>query len=74
MPSSPIQTDPEIMSGAPCFAGTRVPIKNLFDYLSDGYSLDEFLEQFPSVERKDAQAVLELAGQNLLRPTPPAAA
>ena len=66
--------NPARLSGAPCFAGTRVPVKNLFDYLADGYSLDQFLEQFPSVERSDAQAVLELASQNIFRPTPPTAA
>lgn len=42
---APILTDPEIMGGTPCFAGTRVPVKNLFDYLACGYPLDEFLRQ-----------------------------
>jgi uncharacterized protein (DUF433 family) len=44
--------DPEIMSGAPCFAGTRVPIQNLIDYLEGGDSIDEFLEDFPTVSRQ----------------------
>ncbi len=57
----PIKVDPEIMGGTPCFAGTRVPIKNLFDYFARGHPLDEFLRQFPSVTREQAQAVLELA-------------
>jgi len=49
--SSVIKIDSEIMSGAPCFAGTRVPIQNLIDYLEGGDSIDEFLEDFPSVTR-----------------------
>jgi uncharacterized protein (DUF433 family) len=62
---SPIQTDPEIMGGRPCFAGTRVPVRTLFDHLAGGYSLDQMLEQFPSVRREDALAVLELAAERL---------
>ena len=54
------------MSGAPCFAGTRVPVKNLFDYLEGGESLDEFLEGFPGVTRDQAIAVLEAAAHGLL--------
>ena len=61
-----IWTDPERMSGAPCFDGTRVPIKNLFDYLAGGESINEFLEGFPGVTREQAEAVLDLARQNLL--------
>jgi uncharacterized protein (DUF433 family) len=53
--------DPEIQSGEPVFAGTRVPIKNLFDYLQAGDSLDVFLDQFPSVSRELAVAVLRRA-------------
>lgn len=56
-----IVVDPEIQSGAPVFAGTRVPIQNLFDYLEEGDSLDVFLEQFPTVTREMAIAVLEKA-------------
>ncbi len=55
-----VVVDPEIQSGAPVFAGTRVPIQNLFDYLEEGDSLDVFLDQFPSVSREMAVAVLEL--------------
>ena len=54
------------MSGAPCFAGTRVPIKNLFDYLEGGETLDDFLEGFPGVAREQAVAVLELAATGFL--------
>ena len=56
-----IKIDPEIQGGTPCFAGTRVPVKSLFDYLARGRSLDYFLEQFPSVQREQAIAVLEHA-------------
>jgi uncharacterized protein (DUF433 family) len=49
------------MHGTPCFAGTRVPIKNLFDYIEDNHSLEEFLEGFPTVTREQVMAVLELA-------------
>ena len=62
---NPINVDPEIMSGTPCFAGTRVPIKNLFDSLAHGRPLDEFLSDFPSVTREQAVAVLRLARQSL---------
>jgi uncharacterized protein (DUF433 family) len=57
--------DAEIMSGAPVFAGTRVPIKNLFDYLQSGEDLSEFLDDFPSVSKEAALAVLEMAKQSL---------
>ncbi len=55
----PIEVDPEIMSGAPVFAGTRVPVETLFDYLKKGSSLSEFLECFPTVKDEDAQAILD---------------
>ena len=63
MPPHPpvIHSDPEILGGTPVFVGTRVPLQNLIDYLAAGDSLDEFLEQFPSVSRAQAQAALELA-------------
>ena len=51
-----IQTDPEIMSGEPCFAGTRVPLRNLFDCLQENYSVEEFLADFPSVTREQVIA------------------
>jgi uncharacterized protein (DUF433 family) len=53
-----ISRDPEILSGTPVFAGTRVPARTLFDYLEEGHTLDEFLEDFPTVRREQAQAVL----------------
>jgi uncharacterized protein (DUF433 family) len=56
---SVVVIDPEIMSGTPCFAGTRVPVRNLLDYLEGGATLDEFLAQFPSVAREQAVTYLE---------------
>lgn len=53
--------NPQRMSGAPCFYGTRVPIKNFFDYLTAGRTLDEFLDDFPPVTREQARAVLARA-------------
>jgi uncharacterized protein (DUF433 family) len=70
---NPIKIDPEILGGTPCFAGTRVPIKNLFDLLEHGRSLNEFLRSFPTVEREQAVAVLEMAKQSLISTTAPAA-
>ena len=61
MNSSLVKRDPEIMSGALCFTGTRVPVKNLFDYLEGTSCLEEFLEDFPTVSRERAVAVLEAA-------------
>ncbi|MFO1267725.1 MAG: DUF433 domain-containing protein [Rubrivivax sp.] len=67
-----IVVDPEIQSGTPVFAGTRVPIQNLFDYLEEGDSLEVFLEQFPSVSREMAVAVLERARSALIPDAHPA--
>jgi uncharacterized protein (DUF433 family) len=55
-----IERDPEKLGGTPVFAGTRVPIKNLFDYLEGGDSLDVFLSDFPTVTRAQALGVLEV--------------
>ena len=66
MDSSLVKRDPEIMSGALCFTGTRVPVKNLFDYLEGSSSLEEFLQDFPSVSRERAVAVLEAARERWL--------
>ena len=54
-----IVSDPEILGGIAVFRGTRVPFKNLLDYLEGGHTLDEFLDQFPSVTREAAIAALE---------------
>ena len=63
--SNVVHSDPEIMSGEPVFVGTRVPLKNLIDYLAAGDSLEKFLDSFPSVTREQATAALELAGDAL---------
>lgn len=63
---SVVVVDPEIMSGTPCFAGTRVPVRALLDYIEGGESLDDFLEQFPTVSRQMAIAFLEQASEHLL--------
>ncbi len=61
-----IVVDQDIMSGTPCFRGTRVPFKNLIDYLEGGHSLDEFLRQFPTITRQMAVQSLEEAKDSLL--------
>ena len=66
MGASLVKIDPEIMHGALCFTGTRVPVKNLFDYLDASSSLEEFLEDFPSVSRQLTVAVLEAARKSLV--------
>ncbi len=63
--ASVIHSDPEILSGAPVFVGTRVPLQNLIDYLAAGDSLEKFLDAFPSVTREQATAALALAGEAL---------
>lgn len=60
-PSSVIHSDPDILSGTPVFVGTRVPVRNLLDYLAAGEPLSEFLEDFPSVTREQAIAVIREA-------------
>jgi uncharacterized protein (DUF433 family) len=59
-------SDPETMGGTPVFVGTRVPVRTLIDYLEGGYSLDEFLEGFPTVRREQAVAFLEQAARAVL--------
>ena len=61
-----VSIDPEVMSGTPVFAGTRVPIQNLFDYIEGGDDLAEFLDDFPSVSRQAAVAVLEMAKKSII--------
>ena len=60
-----VHSDPEILGGTPVFVGTRVPLRNLIDYFEEGYSLDEFLDDFPSVTRDQVLAVLESAHEAL---------
>jgi uncharacterized protein (DUF433 family) len=61
-----IVVDPDVMSGTPCFRGTRVPSKNLIDYIEGGQSLGEFLRQFPTVTRDMAVRALEEAKDSVL--------
>lgn len=63
-----IPVDPGVMSGTPVFRGTRVPVQTLLDYLEAGESLDDFLADFPTVSREQAQQLLELAKEALLTP------
>jgi uncharacterized protein (DUF433 family) len=61
-----IVIDPEVMNGTPCFRGTRVPFRNLMDYLEGGHSLGEFLHQFPTVSKELTIEALEQAKESLL--------
>jgi uncharacterized protein (DUF433 family) len=61
-----ILSDPQVMNGTPCFRGTRVPFKNLIDYLEGGHSLGEFLRQFPTITQEMAIQALEEAKNSLL--------
>lgn len=67
-----IHSDPDILGGTPVFVGTRVPFRNLIDYLERGHSLDEFLDEFPSVTREQAVAALEAAHEALSASARPA--
>ncbi|HXM44590.1 MAG TPA: DUF433 domain-containing protein [Bryobacteraceae bacterium] len=60
-----IWVDADRMSGAPCFKGTRIPVQMLIDHLAAGFSLDEFLETVPSLERAPAQRLIDLAGEQI---------
>ena len=61
-----VEIDPDKLGGTPVFRGTRVPIQNLFDCLETGESIDDFLKQFPTVEREQVMAVLEESKEQLL--------
>lgn len=61
-----VHSHPDIMSGAPVFVGTRVPVRNLLDYLEGGDSLGDFLNDFPTVSREQALAFLERAAEAFL--------
>jgi uncharacterized protein (DUF433 family) len=63
---SVFHSDPETLGGTPVFVGTRVPVRTLVDYLEGGYSIDGFLESFPTVRREQVVAFLELAARSLL--------
>ena len=72
MHTSLVSRNPELMSGALCFTGTRVPVKNLFDYLEGSSSLEDFHEDFPSIARGDSIAVLEASRERLTADAPAA--
>jgi uncharacterized protein (DUF433 family) len=65
-PQSSILWDPEILSGTACFAGTRVPVSTLMDYLKAGDRIDDFLEDFPTVDRKQIATVLQIASEAVI--------
>ena len=67
-----VTVDPQSLGGTPVFAGTRVPVKNLFDYLEAGDGLEVFLDAFPSVTREQAVAALEMAREALVADAHPA--
>lgn len=70
--ASVVHCDPDILGGAPVFAGTRVPLRALIDYLGGGQPLAEFLEDFPTVSRDQAVAALRMAAQALAADARPA--
>ena len=65
-PSSVVHSDPDILGGTPVFIGTRVPLQALIDYLKGGHSIEEFLDDFPSVSREVAVTALEQAEAHLI--------
>lgn len=67
LPSPLVSSSTKVMSGAVVFTGTRVPVQTLMDYIEEGGSLNEFLEDFPTVSREHAIAVLELAKDSLIQ-------
>ncbi|GMV09508.1 MAG: hypothetical protein AMXMBFR55_12420 [Gemmatimonadota bacterium] len=68
LPTPLITSSPERLGGTPVFAGTRVPVQTLIEYLEAGHPLDQFLEEFPAISRAHAVAVLELAKRALITP------
>ena len=67
-----VTINPKVMHGIPCFAGTRVAARTLFDHLEAGYTIEQFLEQFPTVAREQVVALLELMRQDVERVAVPA--
>ena len=56
-----VTVNPKVQGGLPCFTGTRVPVSSLFDHLQRGYTVEQFIEDFPTVAREQVDAVLEMA-------------
>ena len=67
--SDVIQINPEILSGTPTFKGTRVPLKNLFDYIEAGSTVDEFIDDFPSVKREQVAQLLNELREDVVSKT-----
>ena len=70
LPGELVTVDPEILGGTPVFRGTRVPVKSLFEYLEDNYTLEQFTEFFPTVTLEMARRILERSEAVLLAPVP----
>jgi uncharacterized protein (DUF433 family) len=68
LPTPLVTISPDWLGGEPCFTGRRVPVKALFDYLKAGHTLDEFLEDYPSVSEAHAVAVIDLANRAVAVP------
>jgi uncharacterized protein (DUF433 family) len=66
-----VTTNPKIMHGTPCFAGTRVAVQSLFDHLEADYTIDGFLEQFPTVRREQVIELLDVLNEDLRRVATP---
>ncbi len=66
MEEQTVRRDPDVQGGVPVFTGTRVPVENLFDYLETGETLDQFLLDFPAVERTQAIAVMEMGSKRVV--------
>jgi uncharacterized protein (DUF433 family) len=64
---SAVKVDPQILGGTPCFTNTRVPVRALLDYIEGGETLDEFLEQYPTVSRKQAVSYLEESADAIVK-------
>jgi uncharacterized protein (DUF433 family) len=62
-----VSSNPNVMHGATCFAGTRVTVQTLFDHLESGYTIDGFLEQFPTVRREQVERLMEILRRNAER-------
>jgi uncharacterized protein (DUF433 family) len=68
-----LSSDPEIVSGAVVFKGTRVPVDALFENMADGMSIEEFIDNFPTVEREQVEAVLQIVAEDVKKQFPRAA-
>ena len=70
---SVVSINPNVQGGIPCFAGSRVPISSLFDHLKKGYTVDEFLADFPTVSKAQVEALLDLAEADVPKHAEPTA-